>query len=129
MNRGAAGFVTDGGLRDSPEIAQLPFPTYHQRPSAPANITFHLAVDANVPVGCGDVAVFPGDVILGDGEGVVVIPAHLADAVAAESVEMTAFEDFATEKVLEGRSIMGLYPATEEKTRTDFAAWRKSKGR
>jgi regulator of RNase E activity RraA len=129
MKRGAAGFVTDGGLRDSPEIAQLPFPTYHQRPSAPANITFHLAVDANVPVGCGDVAVFPGDVILGDGEGVVVIPAHLADAVAAESVEMTAFEDFATEKVLEGRSIMGLYPATEEKTRTDFAAWRKSKGR
>ena len=129
MKRGAAGFVTDGGLRDSPEIAQLPFPTYHQRPSAPANITFHLAVDANVPIGCGDVAVFPGDVILGDGEGVVVIPAHLADAVAAESVEMTAFEDFATEKVLEGRSIMGLYPATEEKTRTDFAAWRKSKGR
>ena len=82
-----------------------------------------------MPIGCGDVAVFPGDVILGDGEGVVVIPAHLADAVAAEAVEMTAFEDFATEKVLEGRSIMGLYPATEEKTRTDYAAWRKSKGR
>jgi len=129
MKRGVAGFVTDGGLRDSPEIARLPFPTYHQRPSAPANITFHLAVDANVPIGCGDVAVFPGDVILGDGEGVVVIPAHLADAVAAEAVEMTAFEDFATEKVLEGRSIMGLYPATEEKTRTDYAAWRKSNGR
>jgi regulator of RNase E activity RraA len=129
MKRGAAGFVTDGGLRDSPEIARLPFPTYHQRPSAPANITFHLAVDANVPIGCGDVAVFPGDVILGDGDGVVVIPAHLADAVAAEAMEMTAFEDFATEMVLEGRSIMGLYPATEEKTRSDFAAWRKSKGR
>ena len=59
----------------------------------------------------------------------VVIPAHLADAVAAEAVEMTAFEDFATEEVLKGRSIMGLYPATEEKTRTDFATWRKLKGR
>src|SRR5712664_633491 len=66
MKRGVAGFVTDGGLRDSPEIARLAIPTYHQRPSAPANITFHLAVDANVPIGCGDVAVFPGDVILGD---------------------------------------------------------------
>jgi regulator of RNase E activity RraA len=73
--------------------------------------------------------VFPGDVILGDGEGVVVIPAHLADEVAAESVEMTTFEDFATEEVLKGRSIMGLYPATEQKTRDDFAAWRRSRGR
>jgi regulator of RNase E activity RraA len=129
MRRGVAGFVTDGGLRDSPEIARLPFPTYHQRPSAPASVTFHLAVDANVPIGCGDVPVFPGDVILGDGEGVVVIPAHLADEVAAESVEMTTFEDFATEEVLKGRSIMGLYPATEQKTRDDFAAWRRSRGR
>ena len=82
-----------------------------------------------MPIGCGDVAVFPGDVILGDGEGVVVIPAHLADAVAAESVEMTAFEDFATEEVLNGRSIMGLYPATEEQTRTDYVAWRKRNSR
>jgi regulator of RNase E activity RraA len=129
MRRGVAGFVTDGGLRDSPEIARLPFPTYHQRPSAPASVTFHLAVDANVPIGCGDVPVFPGDVILGDGEGVVVIPAHLADEVAAASVEMTTFEDFATEEVLKGRSIMGLYPATEQKTRDDFTAWRRSKGR
>jgi regulator of RNase E activity RraA len=129
MRRGVAGFVTDGGLRDFARDRPLPFPTYHQRPSAPANITFHLAVDANVPIGCGDVAVFPGDVILGDGDGVVVIPAHLADEVASESVEMTAFEDFATEEVLKGRSIMGLYPATEEKTRTDFAAWRKKNSR
>jgi regulator of RNase E activity RraA len=129
MKRGAAGVVTDGGFRDSPEIARLPFPAYHNRPSAPTNLTLHQALDINVPIGCGDVAVFPGDVIVGDGEGVVVIPAHLADVIAAEAVDMTVYEDFVTEEVLGGRSIIGLYPATDEKARTDFAAWRQAKGR
>ena len=129
MKRGVAGVVTDGGFRDSPEIATLSIPAYHHRPSAPTNLTPHQAIDINVPIGCGDVPVWPGDVVVGDGEGVIVIPAHLADEVATEAVEMTAFEDFVTEKVLEGRSILGLYPATEEQTKVDFAAWRKKKGR
>lgn len=129
MKRGAAGMVTDGGFRDSPEIAALDMPAYHQRPSAPTNLTLHQALDINVPIGCGDVAVFPGDVVVGDGEGVVVIPAHLADEIASEATEMTAFEDFVTEKVLEGRSIIGLYPPTQEQTRADFAAWRQAQGR
>jgi regulator of RNase E activity RraA len=68
-------------------------------------------------------------VIVGDGEGVVVIPAHLADAIADETVEMTAYEDFVTEQVLKGRSILGLYPATEEQSLKDFAAWRKTNKR
>ena len=130
MVRGVAGCVTDGGFRDSPEMAKLPFPTYHQRPSAPTNLTLHQALDINVPIGCGDVAVWPGDVIVGDQEGVFVIPAHLADEVADEAVEMTAFEDFVTEMVVkEGRNILGLYPATEQKSKDDFAAWRKVNGR
>ena len=129
MMRGVAGVVTDGGFRDSPEIAKLGMPAYHHRPSAPTNLTLHQALDINVPIGCGDVAVWPGDVVVGDGEGVIVIPAHLADEVATEAVEMTAFEDFVTEKVLEGRSILGLYPPTDEQSRTDFAAWRAAKGR
>ena len=83
----------------------------------------------NVPIGCGDAPVFLGDVIVGDADGVVVIPAHLADEIAEEAFEMTAFEDFVAERVKEGRSILGLYPATEEATRTEFAAWRKVKGR
>ena len=124
MARGVAGVVTDGGFRDSPEIAKYNMPAYHNRPSAPTNLTLHQAMDINVPIGCGDVAVFPGDVVVGDAEGVIVIPAHLADEVATEAVEMTAFEDFVTEKVLEGRSILGLYPPTDEQSRTDFAAWR-----
>jgi regulator of RNase E activity RraA len=129
MVRGVAGVVTDGGFRDSPEIAQLPFPAYHHRPSAPTNLTVHQALDLNVPIGCGDVAVWPGDVVVGDAEGVVVIPAALADEVAAEAVEMTAFEDFVTERVRAGQSILGLYPPTEEASRTAFAAWRRERGR
>jgi regulator of RNase E activity RraA len=129
MKRGAAGVVTDGGFRDSPEIAQLAIPAYHNRPSAPTNLTLHQALDVNVPIGCGDVPVWPGDVVVGDAEGVVVIPAHLADEIADEAVEMTAFEDFVTEEVMKGRSILGLYPATDERTKTAFAAWRRAKGR
>lgn len=125
MVRGVAGVVTDGGFRDAPEIAALPFPAYHNRPSAPTNLTLHQALDINVPIGCGDVAVWPGDLMVGDREGVVVIPRQMVQEITDEALEMTAFEDFVTEKVLEGRSILGLYPPTEEKSRADFAAWRK----
>jgi regulator of RNase E activity RraA len=129
MKRGAAGIVTDGGFRDSPEIAKLSIPAYHHRPASPTNLTQHQAIDIDVPIGCGDAPVFPGDVIVGDGEGVVVIPAHLADEIAAEAVEMTAFEDFVTEEVMKGRSILGLYPATDEQVLKDFVAWRATKKR
>ncbi|MBO9677434.1 MAG: ribonuclease activity regulator RraA [Acidovorax sp.] len=129
MQRGAAGVVTDGGFRDSPDIAQYRMPAYHSRPSAPTNLTLHEAIEINGPIGCGDAPVFPGDVVVGDAEGVVVIPAHLADEIAAEATEMTVFEDFVQEKVMEGRSILGLYPPTDEQTRTDFAAWRQACGR
>ena len=129
MKRGVAGVVTDGGFRDSPEIARLPFPAYHHRPSAPTNLTLHQALDINRPIGCGDVAVWPGDICVGDAEGVVVIPAAIADEVAAEAVEMTAFEDFVIEQVHAGRSILGLYPPTDEQSRADFAAWRGAQGR
>ena len=129
MVRGVAGIVTDGGFRDSPEIAAMPFATYHQRPSAPTNLTLHQAIDMNLPIACGDVAVFPGDVIVGDKEGVFVIPAHMADEIADEAVEMTAFEDFVTEEVLKGRPIVGLYPPTLQQSKDDFVTWRKAKGR
>ncbi|MBB3459176.1 regulator of RNase E activity RraA [Rhizobium sp. BK313] len=127
--RGVAGVVTDGGFRDSPEIANLDIPAYHHRPSAPTNLTLHQAIEMNVPIGCGDVAVFPGDVLVGDNEGVIVIPAHLADEIADETVEMTAYEDFVTEEVLNGATIIGLYPATSDAPKVKFAEWRKKNGR
>ena len=129
MKRGVAGVVTDGGFRDSQEIARLAIPAYHHRAASPTNLTLHQAIDINVPIGCGDAPVFPGDVIVGDDEGVVVLPAHLADELADEAVEMTAFEDFVTEEVLKGKSILGLYPATDQRAISDFAAWRAANKR
>jgi regulator of RNase E activity RraA len=129
MKRGVAGVVTDGGFRDAPGIAKLAIGAYHHRPASPTNLTLHQAIDINVPIACGDAPVFPGDVIVGDNEGVVVLPAHLADELADEAFEMTAFEDFVTEEVHKGRSIIGLYPATDEKTVSDFAAWRAANKR
>ena len=115
--------------RVAQEIARLAIPAFHHRPSAPTNLTLHQAIDVNVPIGCGDAPVFPGDVIVGDADGVVVLPAHLAAEIADEAQAMTAFEDFVTEQVMAGRSIVGLYPATEAQTHADFAAWRQANGR
>ncbi|WP_439594333.1 ribonuclease activity regulator RraA [Falsiroseomonas sp.] len=126
--RGVAGVVTDGGFRDSAEIAALGIPAYHQRPSAPTNLTLNQAIDIDVPIACGDAPVFPGDVLLGDADGVIVIPAHLAEEIAVEATEMTAYEDFAAAKVAEGRSLVGLYPATDPASLTEFATWRQKRG-
>lgn len=125
MVRGAAGIVTDGGFRDSAEIARLDMPSYHHRASAPTNLTLHQAMDINVPIGCGDVAVFPGDVVVGDDDGVMVVPAHLADEIAEEAINMTHYEDFVAEKVLAGQTIVGLYPLTKEENREAFELWKK----
>ena len=129
MARGAVGVVTDGGFRDSAEIAMLDIASYHVRPSAPTNLTLHQAIDINVPIGCGDAPVFPGDVVVGDADGVIVLPAHLADELAAEATEMTAYEDFVTERVRAGQPTRGLYPPTDESNLTAFKEWREKHGR
>ena len=126
MVRGVAGIVTDGGLRDSPTIEKLPWPAYCAARSAPLNLVRHHAVDSQVPIGCGGVAVYPGDIVVGDGEGVVVIPAGIAGEVAQEAAAQTVFEDWVEAKVKEGRSIFGLYPPSAE-TKAEFEAWKKSK--
>ncbi|WMT91714.1 ribonuclease activity regulator RraA [Pelagibacterium sp. H642] len=129
MMRGVVGIVTDGGFRDSPEIAEMDIHAYHNRPSAPTNLTLHQALDINAPIGCGDVAVWPGDIMVGDGEGVIVIPRAIVDEVADEAAEMTVFEDFVLEKVRDGATIIGLYPPTREENQKAFADWRKQNGR
>ena len=126
MKRSVAGIVTDGGFRDSAEISELNFSSYHQKPSAPTNLTLHQALDINVPIGCGDVAVFPGDVIVGDDDGVMVIPASIVDDVADECQNMTLFEDFVLEQVNEGETIIGLYPLTDKNTLMDFQSWKEN---
>lgn len=129
MMRGGAGVVTDGGFRDAMNIGELEMPAYHSRPASPTNLTINEAIDINVPIGCGDAPVFPGDIIVGDDDSVIIIPAHLADEIADEAVEMTAYEDFALEQVRAGESIIGLYPATKEENLERFGAWRKKTGR
>src|SRR5690606_17223486 len=99
------------------------------RPSAPTNLTLHQALDINVPIGCGDVAVWPGDVIVGDQEGVIVIPHEIAGEIADEAVEMTAFEDFVIEQVGKGASVIGLYPPTREESVVAVREWRSRNGR
>ena len=127
--RGAAGIVSDGGFRDAHGIGELAMPAYCAGPSAPTNLTLHEALDINVPIACGDAAVFPGDVLVGDRDGVMVIPAHLADEIAEECTGMETFEDFVLEEVEGGAPIIGLYPCTKEENQQKFDAWRKKTGR
>ncbi|SHI65637.1 Regulator of RNase E activity RraA [Aureimonas altamirensis DSM 21988] len=129
MMRGGAGVVTDGGFRDAASIGDLDIPAYHNRPSSPTNLTLHEAIDIDVPIGCGDVPVFPGDIVVGDDDSVIIIPAEIADEIADEAVEMTAYEDFVTERVRQGHTIIGLYPATDEANLALFADWRAKAGR
>ena len=129
MVRGGEGVVTDGGFRDAGTIAKLDIPAYHNRPSSPTNLTLHEAIEINGPIGCGDVAVFPGDVIVGDYESVIVIPAEMADEVADEAVEMTAYENFVVDRVKAGATIIGLYPPTDESNLARFETWRKENNR
>lgn len=127
--RGAAGIVSDGGFRDAHGIGELAMPAYCAKPSAPTNLTLHEALDINVPIACGDAAVFPGDVLVGDRDGVMVIPAHLADEIAEECTGMETFEDFVLEEVEGGAPIIGLYPCTKDENQQKFDAWRKKTGR
>jgi regulator of RNase E activity RraA len=127
MVRGAAGLVSDGPVRDSGEIRKMDFPVFCAGGSAPLNLLHHHAIDQNIPIGCGGVAVYPGDVIVGDDEGVVVIPAHLADEVAAQAIEQEKMEAFILERVQGGAKLAGTYPPNAE-TKAAFEAWRKEKG-
>lgn len=112
--RGCGGLVTDGGLRDADDITDLAIPAFCACSSAPTNLTKHQALDINVPIGCGGVAVFPGDVAVGDGDGVIIIPAHLADEIAAEARAMEDYESWVIDQVKAGAPIIGLYPMNEE---------------
>jgi regulator of RNase E activity RraA len=125
--RGAAGLVSDGPVRDSGEIAKMDFPVYCAGGSAPLNLIHHHAIDLDVPIGCGGVAVYPGDVIVGDEEGVVVIPRHLADEVAADAAAQELLEGFIRERIEAGARLPGTYPPNAE-TRAAFDAWRKERG-
>lgn len=122
--RGCAGVVTDGGVRDAEPIAAMDTPCFAGKPSAPTNLTKHHAVDIGLPIGCGGAPVYPGDILVGDGDGVIVIPAHLARDIAEEAFGMEAFEDFVLLEVQAGRPVIGTYPP-DEATLSRFEAFKR----
>ncbi len=126
MVRGAAGLVTDGGLRDTPAFRTLDLPAYIKAPHATTSSLIHHPVDMNVPIGCGGVLVVPGDVVVGDAEGVVIIPAQMAEEVAHATYEQDLLETFLQQKVANGASIRGVYPPNDA-TRAEYEAWRKNR--
>jgi len=125
--RGAAGMVSDGGIRDSAPIARLPMPVYCAGPAAPLNLVAHHATELQVPIGCGGVAVYPGDLIVGDADGVVVVPAHLAEQVAIDADAQEQFETWALGRIQAGAKLPGTYPPNAD-TRAAYEAWKQAQG-
>ena len=116
-HRGAAGVVTNGGFRDAGGILETGLPCYHRKPAVPATPIHLHPVALEEPVGVGGVAVYPGDVIFGDADGVVVIPAAVVAEVAAAAADDAAYEVFAAEKIAEGHTLYDVFPATEDSYR------------
>lgn len=125
MKRGAVGIVSDGAFRDSPEISRMDFPVFAAARSATISLAIHHAVDINVPIGCAGVAVFPGDILVGDEEGVVVIPRHLAAEIAKPAADQEHMEQFILEKVQGGAQLPGTYPPNEA-TLAEYQVWTES---
>lgn len=127
-SRGAAGLVTDGALRDTPGFKQLDLPSYCKAPHATTSFVLHHPLEMNVPIGCAGVLVMPGDILVGDGDGVVAIPIKVAEEVAHAAFEQELQETFFTQKVAEGNSIRGTYPPNEQ-TLAEYETWRKTRNR
>ena len=126
--RGCTGIVTDGAYRDSPTIAASGLPAYAAAMNAHTNKTVHHPSEIQVPIACGGVAIYPGDLIVGDEEGVVVIPPHLAEEVAVEAEEMELKERFILEKIRRGASIVGNYPP-DESTLAEYRVWKEARAK
>jgi regulator of RNase E activity RraA len=122
--RGATGIVTDGAFRDSPSIKAIDLPTYAGGQSPIVSTAIHHPQDINVPIGCGGVAVLPGDLIVGDGEGVLVVPRAVAESVIEAAYEQHRREEFIMAKVRSGSSILGVYPP-DEGTLREYEAWQQ----
>ncbi|MDH2424023.1 ribonuclease activity regulator RraA [Sphaerisporangium sp. TRM90804] len=122
LRRGAAGLVTDGAVRDSPFFAQLELPAFAAGVCATTNLARHHAVDLQVPIGCAEVPVYPGDVIVADAEGVVCVPRQMAAEVARKALEQERMEEFIQREVEAGAPLRGTYPPDEDTLRRYHAS-------
>jgi regulator of RNase E activity RraA len=122
MMLGGAGIVTDGGVRDTPGVGGLDIPTYMRSAAAPSLWTAHVPLEIDRPITCAGALVMPDDVIVGDAEGVIVLPAALAERVAHESWEQEQRESWSMERVQQGESIRGVYPISPERE-SEYQRW------
>lgn len=121
--RGGAGLVIDGAMRDVPELEAMPIQTYMRRGHASSVAPLMMSVDYQVPVRIGSVTVIPGDILVGESTGILVIPAAIAEKVANTALEHDEQEEFQRELLLKGESITGVYPMNDA-TRKRFAEWK-----
>jgi regulator of RNase E activity RraA len=125
--RGAAGIVTDGGFRDIAGVIKVGLPAYQRRASPPATPVGLHSADMDVPIGCAGVAIYPGDIVVGDNDGVVVLPVGIADELATEALETATYDEFAEQRITAGRSIMDIFPPADDVLR-EYQEWKKSRG-
>ncbi len=126
--RGAVGLVTDGSLRDGAEIAEMDFPAYAAAVVASTRLSFHHVADLQVPIGCAGVAVYPGDIVVGDKDGITVVPRHIAPEILEACERRDALEAYLAERIRSGEALWGVYPPTDQ-TRADYEAWRAAGAR
>jgi regulator of RNase E activity RraA len=124
--RGAAGMVTDGAVRDAAGIRSVGLPTFVGGVHASASNTVHYAADAYLPVQCGGITVCPGDVLVGDSDGVVVIPRKMAVKIADEAVHHDEIEVYLFERISGGESLRGIYPPNEQTLR-EYETWKQGR--
>jgi regulator of RNase E activity RraA len=123
--REVAALVTDGVVRDLAGVLGTRLPIWCRGAAAPASVTGLTFVGWQEPVACGGVAVFPNDVIVADGDGAVVVPAALVDAVVEAAVEQERFEGWVVKEVKAGAPLPGLYPPNEA-NQAKYDAWLKT---
>lgn len=120
---GAAGIVTDGGVRDADEVTKLGIPVYHAGAHPAVLGRRHVPWEVDATIACGGTAVQPGDIIVGDNDGLVVIPPSMLEEVVNDAIEQERLETFVAERVAEGESVNGLYPPNDE-WKARYATWR-----
>lgn len=124
--RGAAAIITDGGVRDFSAVAAMEMPTYYSNPHPAVLGRRHIPWDTDITIACGGTTVQPGDIIVADSDGILVIPPALADEVANDSIAQEREETFIAEMVAQGHSVDGLYPLNAV-WRTKYEEWEVGK--
>jgi regulator of RNase E activity RraA len=126
VKRGVTALITDGVMRDKHGVVGTGLPVWCAGMAAPASVNQLTFVGWEEPIGCGGCAIFPGDIIVADDDGAVIIPKDLADFVAEEGAEHELLESWLVQEVEKGAKLPGLYPPNEENKKR-YEEWKKSR--